>query len=70
MERTVLSGTFSRSASSITTYWPLAYSKPRTVSARLMYSPWYGHHVRIWTRVRHVLWSRLKLSPAFDSVAR
>ena len=31
IERTVLSGTLSKSPSSMTMYWPLLYSKPRTV---------------------------------------
>src|SRR5664279_2814707 len=69
MARTVLSGTLSRSCSSMTTYWPLDHSKPRTVSEREI-SPCSGQCVFICTRLRQVLCSRLKDRPPRDSVAR
>src|SRR3954462_13965896 len=69
MARTVLSGTFSKSASSMTMYWPFDHSKPRTVSDREI-GPCTGQTVCMLIRLRHVSWSRLKLRPPRDSVAR
>src|SRR5438128_2059432 len=69
MARTVFNGTFSKSWSSMTTYWPFDHSNPRTVSDREM-GPWTGHTVCMLIRFRQVSWSRLNDSPPRDSVAR
>ena len=53
----------------ITTYSPGEYSKPLTVSERLIGSSSTGHQIFIWIRDRSSLWSMLKLMP-LDSVAR
>jgi hypothetical protein len=69
IDRTVLSGTFSKSSSSRITYWPFDHSKPRTVSLRGI-SPCLGQWVFIWMRVPHSSWRRWKFNPPLDSVAR
>jgi hypothetical protein len=69
IERTVLSGTFSRSSSVTTTYSPDEYSYPLTVSLREMTSSSTGQKIFIWIRDRSFLCSMLKLMP-LDSVAR